>query len=82
MTVIVRHSFANPYWWGWHRYLWAVGNKHPKAWLIGLGNQLLWLIWICVVGAWGLLPMNVALWIVYGRNHLKWQRDLPANNTR
>jgi hypothetical protein len=58
------------------------GNKHPKAWLIGLGNQLLWLIWICVVGAWGLLPMNITLWIVYGRNHLKWSRDLPANNVR
>ena len=58
------------------------GNKHPKAWLIGIGNQLLWLIWICVVGAWGLLPMNIALWVVYGRNHLKWSRDLPANNTR
>jgi len=49
------------------------GNKHPKAWLVGLGNQLLWLIWICVVGAWGLLPMNIALWIVYGRNHFKWR---------
>lgn len=48
------------------------GNKHPKAWLIGLGNQLLWLIWIYAVGAWGLLPMNLALWVVYGRNHLKW----------
>lgn len=50
----------------------AAGNKHRSAWLIGLGNQLLWLIWICVVGAWGLLPMNIALWIVYGRNHFKW----------
>lgn len=48
------------------------GNKHPKAWLIGLCNQLLWLIWIFAVGAWGLLPMNLALWVVYGRNHLKW----------
>lgn len=25
MSLIVRHSFANPYWWGWHRYLWAIG---------------------------------------------------------
>jgi len=58
------------------------GNKHPQAWLIGLGNQLLWLVWIYVVGAWGLLPMNIALWFVYGRNHLKWTRDLPANNVR
>jgi hypothetical protein len=58
------------------------GNKHPKAWLVGGANQGLWLFWIITVGAWGLLPMNIALWIVYGRNHLKWNRDLPANNTR
>lgn len=49
------------------------GNKHKSAWLIGLGNQLLWLVWIVTTAAWGLLPMNAALWIVYGRNHLKWR---------
>lgn len=50
------------------------GNKHRSAWLIGLFNQALWLTWIITVGAWGLLPMNLALWVVYGRNHLKWQK--------
>ncbi len=49
------------------------GNKHRHAWAIGLANQALWLTWIITVGAWGLLPMNIALWIVYGRNHLKWR---------
>lgn len=49
------------------------GNKHHSAWLVGLGNQALWLFWIVSVGAWGLLPMNAALWIVYARNHLKWK---------
>lgn len=48
------------------------GNKHPSAWLFGLVNQALWLGWIVASSAWGLLPMNLALWIVYGRNHLKW----------
>jgi len=48
------------------------GNKARYAWLIGLGNQALWLTWICAAGAWGLLPMNIALWAVYARNHLKW----------
>jgi hypothetical protein len=48
------------------------GNLHRSAWLVGLVNQLLWLGWIIAVGAWGLLPMNIGLWIVYGRNHLKW----------
>ena len=51
-----------------------VGNKHPKAWAFGLLNQLLWLVWIVASAAWGLLPMNFALWVVYGRNHLKWNK--------
>ena len=50
------------------------GNKHPMAWMIGLVNQALWLAWIVASEAWGLLPMNLALWVVYGRNHWKWTR--------
>ena len=50
------------------------GNKHRSAWLIGLGNQALWLTWIIAMGAWGLLPMNAALWIVYASNHMKWNK--------
>lgn len=48
------------------------GNKHQKAWIVGLFAQALWLVWILTVQAWGLLPMNIALWIVYARNHFKW----------
>jgi hypothetical protein len=48
------------------------GNKSRNAWLFGLANQALWFIWIVATASWGLLPMNLALWIVYGRNHLKW----------
>lgn len=55
------------------------GNRHPSAWLVGLGNQFLWLVWIVAMGAWGLLPLNAALWIVYGRNHLKWQAETKAS---
>lgn len=51
------------------------GNKHPMAWLVGLANQALWLVWIVASGTWGMLPMNIALWLVYGRNHLKWKAE-------
>lgn len=51
------------------------GNKSKYAWLVGLGNQGLWLTWIIISQTWGLLPMNIALWIVYYRNNLKWRRD-------
>ncbi|WP_158669924.1 hypothetical protein [Bradyrhizobium guangdongense] len=50
------------------------GDLHRNAWLVGLGNQLLWLIWIIATGTWGLIPLNIALWIVYGRNHWKWAK--------
>lgn len=51
------------------------GNKHRHAWLLGLLNQFLWLFWIMTVEAWGLLPMNLALWVVYARNHFKWTKE-------
>lgn len=51
------------------------GNKNRHAWAIGLANQALWLVWIVASQSWGLIPMNLALWIVYGRNHLKWSAD-------
>lgn len=51
------------------------GNKHHSAWLLGLVNQGLWLSWILITGTWGLIPMNLALWVVYARNHFKWIAD-------
>jgi hypothetical protein len=48
------------------------GNQKPWAWLVGLGNQALWLTWIIATGTWGLLPMTAALTVVYARNHFKW----------
>lgn len=51
------------------------GNKNRHAWAIGIVNQGLWLIWIVVSRSWGLIPMNIALWIVYARNHWKWNKD-------
>lgn len=50
------------------------GNKKRGAWLVWLVNQLLWLVWIVLSGAWGLLPMNIALWVVYARNYIKWTK--------
>jgi hypothetical protein len=50
------------------------GNKTSWAWLVGIINQLLWLVWICAASKWGFLLMNAALWIVYSRNHFKWRK--------
>ena len=53
------------------------GNKSKHAWAVGLFNQALWLTWIVATASWGFLPMNIALWIVYGRNHFKWSAAAP-----
>lgn len=58
------------------------GNRHRHAWLIALGGQAVWLVWIVASGSWGLLPMNVALWVVYTRNHLKWSRPRVSDPHR
>lgn len=58
------------------------GNKHPRAWAVGLATQALWLIWIVATETWGLLPMNIALWVVYWRNHVKWSGRRSASWVR
>ena len=55
----------------WMTFL--AGNKHPNAWAVGLVNQILWLVWIISVQKWGLLPMNIGMWVLYYRNHMKWR---------
>ena len=51
------------------------GNKDKKVWVVALASQVLWLIWIVAVKSWGLLPGNIALWIVFFRNYFKWEKE-------
>lgn len=55
--------------------IWLVGNKDPRGWVVGLGNQVLWISFIVVFQAWGLLPLTVALIVAYTRNLLRWRRE-------
>jgi hypothetical protein len=38
-------------------------------------NQILWMTWIIASQTWGLVPMSIALAIVYARNHFKWKAE-------
>ena len=53
--------------------MFLAGDKKKKAWLVGLLNQVLWFTWIIVSATWGLLPMTIAMCIVYVRNYFKWK---------
>ena len=52
--------------------MWLAGGMSPLAWMVGLLNQALWLIWIIPGKHWGFIPMNIALWIVFARNLYLW----------
>jgi uncharacterized Tic20 family protein len=58
--------------------MWLAGNKRSAGWIVGLVNQIFWLATIVAFGVWGLLPLTVALTVVYTRNLLKWRRDDKA----
>lgn len=51
------------------------GSKHKHAWSLGMVNQLLWLLFIFYTETYGLLVLNIGLWIVYIRNHLLWYKE-------
>lgn len=55
--------------------MWLAGSRWRYTWLLTLGNQALWLTWIVVIQAWGLLPMNFAMIVVSIRNHRKWSKS-------
>lgn len=51
------------------------GNKWRYVWIFGLGIQCVWVVWIVSSKAHGFLPLCLALFVIYARNHLKWQKQ-------
>lgn len=55
------------------------GNLWRFVWVFGIGIQCLWLLWIVAAHAYGFLPLTLALFVIYTRNHLKWRaKGAPA----
>lgn len=57
----------------------VTGDKRTIAWLIMIFNQAMWLIWIVCAETWGLIPMNIALWVMAIRNYRKWKQAEEVN---
>lgn len=55
--------------------MWLAGSHRWQGWLVGLLNQALWLGFIVAFSAWGLLPLNAALIVVYTRNLRRWRSE-------
>jgi hypothetical protein len=58
--------------------MWAAGSHKVWAWPLGLANQVLWFAFIVTFEAWGLLPLMLALIVVYTRNWRYWHRQRLA----
>ncbi len=50
------------------------GDKKRSAWLLGLINQAFWLTYVISTKTWGLLPLTIAMTVVYIRNLIKWKK--------
>jgi hypothetical protein len=53
--------------------IYLAGNKDPVAWVVGLGNQCCWVVWIITTRNWGLLPQSSVLIVLMIRNLIKWR---------
>ena len=55
--------------------LWMMGNKNRYAPIVGIFNQILWIIYVIMKKDWGLL-IGVLLYLtVHIRNTIKWRQD-------
>jgi nicotinamide riboside transporter PnuC len=55
--------------------MWLISEKKYIGWVVGLVNQILWVIFDFMYQAWGLLPLQIILSIIYIRAIIKWRRE-------
>lgn len=55
--------------------MWLIGQKRSIGWVVGLANQVLWVTFSVMFEAWGLLPLTLALIVIYVKNLAQWRRD-------
>ncbi|MDQ4096486.1 MAG: hypothetical protein M3144_01260 [Actinomycetota bacterium] len=48
--------------------VWLNGRNVRLSWKISLLNQTIWLVFIVTYGAWGLLPLTLALSGIFARH--------------
>ena len=55
--------------------LWLMGNKNKLGIVVGLANQLLWVVYALMLKQYGLLVGVCAYTIIHIRNLEKWTRE-------
>ncbi len=68
-------------WWSWVLTvvgvtgLWFAGRRKAYGWAIGLGAQLLWIVYAVVTRQWGFIASAFIYGAVYARNYATWRRE-------
>ena len=55
--------------------LWLMGNKNKYAPYVGIGNQVLWVVYVISTKQYGLLLGVLMYLIVHIRNATKWNKE-------
>ena len=55
--------------------VWIYGNRSRKAPIVGMVGQMLWW-WLTISQSmWGLIPLNVIMFIIHIRNYRRMKRE-------
>lgn len=55
--------------------IYLAGRKNLWGWAVGVGAQLLWIVYAIVTGQWGFILSALAYGWVYGLNWWRWARE-------
>lgn len=55
--------------------LWLMGNKSKWGPVVGLTNQVLWVVYTVITKQWGLLPGVVLYAAIHARNLYRWKHE-------
>ena len=53
--------------------LWLMGNKFKAGPILGLANQVLWIVYVGLTRQWGLLPGVILYAAIHVRNMRRWR---------
>ena len=60
--------------------VWIYGNRSRKAPIVGMVGQMLWW-WLTISQSmWGLIPLNVVMFIIHIRNYIRMKREDDISN--
>jgi len=60
--------------------IWLAGRKNLWGWAVGVGAQVLWIVYAVVTQQWGFIASAVAYASVYGLNWAKWRKEAKSQD--